>query len=216
MRHANELKQRLRDRYTAIRKAVAPEAAERKSQRIAVNILSLLRSRGAELIMIYNKIGSEVDAAPLAELIIHSGLGVVFPYCRGDKGLGIGRVLNPREDLVAGPHGTMEPMDRAKGNVSPKQLDAVVCPGTAFDTARTRLGRGGGYYDRFLKGLTGKTLIIGCAFDCQISEDPLPRESHDIPMDAVITESRAFPLGCCPAIQPTDEDDGNLRNLSDL
>jgi 5-formyltetrahydrofolate cyclo-ligase len=100
----------------------------------------------------------------------------------------------------------MEPSDKLKANIRPDQLSAIVCPGVAFDEARTRLGRGGGHYDRFLQKLAGKTVIVGCAFDCQISKEPLPRESHDVPMDAVIAETLAFPVGCCPAIKPPEEE----------
>jgi 5-formyltetrahydrofolate cyclo-ligase len=206
MNSVTELKQTLRDRYTAVRKAVDPAAAERKSMRVAANILSLLHQRGSELILIYHKIGAEVDAAPLMDLILDSGLGAALPYCRKDGGLGIGRILNPRNDLAEGAYGIMEPADRLKDNIQPTQLSAIVCPGVAFDKERTRLGRGAGYYDRFLQKLTGKTLIIGCAFDCQISAEPLPREPHDIQMDAVIAETLAFPVGCCPAIKPPEEE----------
>jgi 5-formyltetrahydrofolate cyclo-ligase len=206
MDSVTEQKQKLRERYTAIRKAVDPAKAERKSLLVAANILSLLQLRGSELILVYHKIGSETDVSPLMDQILQSGLGLALPYCRKDGGLGIGRVLNPRTDLVEGARGTMEPANRLKDNVSPDSLSAVVCPGVAFDEARTRLGRGGGYYDRFLKELAGKALIIGCAFDCQISKEPLPRESHDVPMDAVIAETLAFPTGCCPAIKPPEEE----------
>jgi 5-formyltetrahydrofolate cyclo-ligase len=199
-----EQKRLLRARYIALRKAVAD--VERKSSRIAANAFSLLQRSGAELVLIYHRIGSEADAAPLADLLIDFGLGVAFPYCRPDGGLGVGRVLNPRENLVAGPRGIMEPADAMKGNVSPRQIGAVVCPGVAFDAALTRLGRGGGHYDRFLAKLPKNTLIIGAAFDCQISEAPLPRDTRDVPMGAVVTESRAFPTGCCPAIKPPDEE----------
>jgi len=206
MNSATELKQTLRDRYNAVRKAIDPAAAGRKSIRVAANILSLLKLRGSELIMVYHKIGAEVDAFPLTDLILDSGLGVALPYCRKDGKLGIGRILNPRDDLVEGAYGIMEPADRLKDNIRPAQLSAIVCPGVAFDKERTRLGRGAGYYDRFLQELTGKPLIIGCAFDCQISAEPLPREPHDIPMDAVIAETLAFPVGCCPAIKPPEEE----------
>lgn len=202
---ATELKQRLRDRYSAVRKAIEPADAERKSLRVAANILSLLQRHGSELILVYHKTGAETDTSPLLDLILRSGMGAALPYCRKDKSLGIGRILNPRIDLVEGAYGIMEPADRFKDNIRPNQLSAIVCPGLAFDKARTRLGRGGGYYDRFLKEAAGKTLIIGCAFDCQISQEPLPREKHDIPMDAVIAETIAYPEGCCPAIKPPEE-----------
>lgn len=200
-----EQKRAFRDRYIGIRKALDPADAERKSSLVAANVFSLLKRRGCELVLVYRKIGSEIDAAPLMDMLLESGLGTALPYCREDRGMGIGRVLDPRGDLAAGPHGTMEPSDKFKDNIRPDQLSAVVCPGVAFDKARTRLGRGAGYYDRFLQELAGKALIIGCAFDCQISPEPLPRENHDVPMDAVIAETTAFPFGCCPAIKQPEE-----------
>jgi len=206
MNPATELKRTLRERYTDIRKAIAPSDAERKSLRIASNILSLLHLRGSELILVYHKIGAEADASILMELILNSGLGVALPYCRKDGELGIGRILNPHDDLAPGAHGAMEPVDRLKDNICPSQLSAIICPGVAFDKERTRLGRGGGHYDRFLRKLSGEKLIVGCAFDCQISDEPLPRENHDVPMDAVVAETLAFPIGCCPAIKPPEEE----------
>jgi 5-formyltetrahydrofolate cyclo-ligase len=172
--------------------------------RVAANIFSLLLARGAGLVLVYSKTDSEVDAAPLTGLILDSGIGAALPYCREGGGLGIGRVFGSRTDLVKGAYGIMEPADRLKDNVAPGQLSAVVCPGIAFDANLTRLGRGAGYYDRFLKSLNGKAFLIGCAFDCQLSAEPLPREEHDVPMDAVIAETLAFPAGCCPALKPPE------------
>jgi 5-formyltetrahydrofolate cyclo-ligase len=68
-------------------------------------------------------------------------------------------------------------------------LDAVVVPGRAFDTDRNRLGRGYGFYDRFLSVVPRKVPLIGLAFDFQIVK-LLPAEEHDIPMDIIITQKK--------------------------
>jgi 5-formyltetrahydrofolate cyclo-ligase len=68
-------------------------------------------------------------------------------------------------------------------------LDAVVVPGRAFDMGRNRLGRGYGFYDRFLSVIPRKVPLIGLAFDFQIVK-PLPVEEHDIPMDVIITQKK--------------------------
>ena len=62
----------------------------------------------------------------------------------------------------------------------------IIVPGIAFDKNNMRLGRGHGYYDRFLSGIPNKTKTIGLAFDCQVVED-LPKDSHDIPVWKTIT-----------------------------
>jgi 5-formyltetrahydrofolate cyclo-ligase len=203
----NEKKEKLRNYYITARKSMSPADVERLSARVATNIFSLPRLQESDLIMLYHTAGAEVDTAVLADLIIGSGRGVVLPYCREDGTIGIGRVFSPRgDDLTPGAMGIMEPVVRLRNNIDPEQLGAVVCPGLAFDEECGRLGRGGGYYDRFLQRIKGKAFLIGCAYDCQISGEPLPREEHDIAMDVVVTESRAFPHGVCPAIKPDNRE----------
>lgn len=71
--------------------------------------------------------------------------------------------------------------------VSPEDIAAIIVPGLAFTKAGQRLGRGGGYYDRYLASLPSATQKIGVCFSLQIV-DGLPIESHDQKMDVVITE----------------------------
>ena len=106
------------------------------------------------------------------------------------------------------------PAELADRIIDPVDIDAVILPGLAFDTHGTRLGYGGGYYDAWLgeayglgdAGKTGKRsggarrstskapssqrpFLIGVCFDCQLLPPTatLPREPHDIAMDAVVT-----------------------------
>ena len=67
-------------------------------------------------------------------------------------------------------------------------IDVVLVPGIAFDSANHRLGRGCGYYDRFLASLSRDTTRIGAAFDFQILPD-IPYEEHDQPVDSVVSNS---------------------------
>jgi 5-formyltetrahydrofolate cyclo-ligase len=67
------------------------------------------------------------------------------------------------------------------------QLDFLLVPGVAFDRSGRRLGRGKGFYDRLLAGVTG--MKCGVAWDEQIVHE-LPAEPHDIAMDLMLTPSR--------------------------
>jgi 5-formyltetrahydrofolate cyclo-ligase len=62
-----------------------------------------------------------------------------------------------------------------------EDIDLIIVPGIAFDKKNVRLGRGHGYYDRFLCALPNKTRTVGLAFDFQVVEH-LPQDSHDIPV----------------------------------
>ena len=64
-------------------------------------------------------------------------------------------------------------------------IDFAVIPLIGFDNLKNRLGRGRGYYDKFLSAK--KCLKAGIAFSAQRA-DKLPSEPHDVPLDLVITE----------------------------
>ncbi|AEA34440.1 5-formyltetrahydrofolate cyclo-ligase [Hippea maritima] len=68
-----------------------------------------------------------------------------------------------------------------------RSIDAIIVPGIGFDERGYRIGYGGGFYDKFLKGIPA--LKVGVCFDCCIV-DRIEEESHDITVDVVITERR--------------------------
>ncbi|MCH5222415.1 MAG: 5-formyltetrahydrofolate cyclo-ligase [Muribaculaceae bacterium] len=71
----------------------------------------------------------------------------------------------------------------------PSEIELVVVPAVAYDRKGRRLGRGKGFYDRFLKST--KATKIGVAYDFQLVEE-VPSEPHDVAMDIVITQSNTF------------------------
>lgn len=91
------------------------------------------------------------------------------------------------QDLNLGAFGILEPLPEAAS--AGTEFDLILVPGRAFDRQGGRLGRGKGYYDRFLGSTTGYR--IGVCFDYQIV-DEIPREAHDVKMDAVVTPSAIF------------------------
>lgn len=67
----------------------------------------------------------------------------------------------------------------------PSEIELVVVPAVAYDRKGKRLGRGKGFYDRFLKQT--KATKVGVGYEFQLL-DELPSEPHDIPMDIVVTQ----------------------------
>jgi len=70
--------------------------------------------------------------------------------------------------------------------VRPSDIDLVIVPGVAFDADKNRLGRGGGYYDRFLSTLPAATPTIGLAFDFQFIPAVPHHAGRDIAVSRVI------------------------------
>lgn len=67
----------------------------------------------------------------------------------------------------------------------PAEIELVVVPAVAYDRKGRRLGRGKGFYDRFLK--TTKATKVGIGYEFQLL-DEIPSEPHDISMDIVVTQ----------------------------
>jgi 5-formyltetrahydrofolate cyclo-ligase len=91
------------------------------------------------------------------------------------------------EGIAPGRHGLREPVGGTA--IDPKDLGVVIVPGLAFDERGNRLGRGGGFYDRFLA--TTPAFRIGVCFEVQLAPS-VPAGPLDVPMDAVVTERRVI------------------------
>jgi 5-formyltetrahydrofolate cyclo-ligase len=73
-----------------------------------------------------------------------------------------------------------------------ESVDVILVPGLGFSSVGERLGRGKGFYDRYLAGFTG--LKVGVCFDCQFTQQALPTDSWDIKMNFIITESKCLEI----------------------
>jgi 5-formyltetrahydrofolate cyclo-ligase len=86
-------------------------------------------------------------------------------------------------DVQPGAFGLLEP---AADKIVPRaEVDLVIVPGVVFGRDKHRIGRGKGYYDRYLNGLSA--LKVGFCFSFNL-EDAVPFEAHDVPVDVVITD----------------------------
>jgi 5-formyltetrahydrofolate cyclo-ligase len=95
-------------------------------------------------------------------------------------------VTSLKTDLETGPYGVKQPADDPAKTLAHDCLDIVIVPGVAFDRKNHRLGRGGGYYDRFLGSLPAHVRTVGLAFDFQVV-DSLPFQAeHDVPVSCVL------------------------------
>ena len=96
------------------------------------------------------------------------------------------QITSLEDDLEKGLYGILQPKELTNNSIPLEDIDTVIVPGVAFDHDHNRLGRGGGYYDRFLKEIPTGIPSIGLAFDFQIV-DFLPISEHDVPVSKVLT-----------------------------
>jgi len=96
-------------------------------------------------------------------------------------------------DLKRGMLGIWEPVADPLHAVRPEELTLILVPGLAFSQEDgSRLGRGGGFYDRFLEGLAPSIKKVGIAFDLQITKSLPTHLSLDQKVDIIVSESEIF------------------------
>ena len=177
----------IREAMKSRRRAVTPEArseAGRTLSRRLIGSCASLRPVVSQkgTIAVYLASKEEIDLTDFIATAVAGGCTLVAPRWNG-SGYELVRLFG-LEGLTAGPHWILEP--QAGPVVSSSAVDAWLVPGLAFTEDGLRLGYGGGWYDRFLEGVSPETPKIGIAYRFQIVEE-LPVEEHDIRLTEVVT-----------------------------
>lgn len=193
------LKRALRREAQTRLRAMTPDARAHASTTIVKRLLASAIYRDARSVHCYLSLPLEIDTAPLLQRAWSEGKRVYVPYqIPASVRLGLAR-WEPGMTLVPGPLGVMEPPMECRLDEPIDGIELVIVPGLAFDRKGTRLGRGKGYYDRFLAALTASgseaparpAVLLALAFSCQILPE-LPRDAWDVPVEHVFTEDEAF------------------------
>ena len=133
-------------------------------------------------ILCYWPLPDEVDIRPLINRLVAEGAMVLLPKVTGDVTMTLHRYTSS-EDLAEGAFHIMEPTGKPFADW--QQIDTILVPGVAFDAAGHRLGRGRGYYDRFL-ATCRQARKVGVCFPFQRVKE-VPVEEHDVRMDDIIS-----------------------------
>ena len=183
-------------RKTAIRQTMATalvaidvHARHAASVEACARIVAMDAFRHASTIMLYMPLATELDVTPLAIRAFQFAKAVCVPHVNVERGDMHAAEVSSFDDaaMEIGELGIRAPRDGRP--VLPDLIDLVVVPGLAFDAAGYRLGRGKGYYDRFLPRLRRTATTVGIGFDLQIV-DEVPVDEGDVQLDVVVTERR--------------------------
>ena len=141
----------------------------------------------ARVIAAYHPLKDEISPYPLIEQL-GPGQRAVLPWFAGRDSRMIWREAPATE---ASPWGVLQPGPEAPALMP----DVVVVPLVFADRRGNRIGHGKGHYDRALSYLRegGPVFTIGIAWESQISDDPLPADPWDVPLDALATPKEWIP-----------------------
>ena len=175
------------------RRGLSAEQHELHAHAFLLNVLATRHYRRAKAIACYWPVSGELDTRPLMQHALDSGRELYLPVVDGEA------------MWFAQWHGEELPTDRASRLPQPlkrslrllnvRTLDLVIVPLVAFTKKGTRLGQGGGYYDRTFASQHQqrwrRPVLIGAAHHIQETEQ-IPKDPWDVPLSGIITNHNIF------------------------
>jgi len=185
-------KKALRQRMRAWRQSLSQQAVVRAADAVAAHGLAFLQPEPCAVVSGFAPMPDEFRLWPLLRALLVQGYRLALPVMQGKGNPLIFRAWAPGDAMDSGVWGIAEP----KADKAALQPDIVLVPLLAFDDAGWRLGYGGGFYDRTLRGLRARKSVItvGIAFDEQ-RVDAVPHLDYDERLDWVLTPSGAVRAG---------------------
>lgn len=189
MRDIRPIKQRLRERYKALRAAIPEDEKKKMDESITNSFIRLPSFQNCDTILLYVSIGSEISTRRLIDYCLEQGKPIALPRCEGKRKMVFYRIAS-KDALKPGAFGVLEPDPASSERV--RDLNNTLCavPGLAFDKFGGRLGYGGGFYDSFLSGYPGAAL--GLCYTSMISGKRLPGGRYDFLLSSYVTEKGVY------------------------
>lgn len=184
------MKSRIRKEIRRKLLAIGPDEAAAKSQAACRTVAALAEFKDAGAVMIYLPIPGEVDTAHLALTAFQQAKTVLVPKVDWTQRHMISVTYRSLDDeMIEDKYGVRVP---AAGEPWPvEDIDFVIVPALGYDLRGHRLGRGGGFYDRFIGQPKMRATTCGIAFEVQVVEQ-LPIDDHDQPIDMLVTDTRTL------------------------
>ena len=190
METIQQQKAALRRRLAAREQAMTRRERELSDRAIIDHVTRTEEYRRARTVFAFVGCGREIGTRALLERILSEGKELCVPLCTGPGRMECRRVRD-LSVLRPGSYGIPEPPLEAP-SVPPEDIDLAIVPCVGAAADGRRLGRGGGYYDRFLAHYRGGTVLL-----CRelLIREEIPLEPHDYPVPWVLTERGLYEDG---------------------
>jgi 5-formyltetrahydrofolate cyclo-ligase len=183
--NGTDLKATLRSMIRARLEKISPAVRAVESIELGERLKTQIPS--AHTVLFFAPMPDELDIWPVLELSLALGTNCALPFFDGKKKIyGAREIKNAAADIVIGKFGVREPAAGC-AEIPLDKFDLMLVPGMAFDLQGNRLGRGKGFYDRFLAKTSG--VKCGVGHDFQLLEK-IPTEPHDAKVDFILTPTR--------------------------
>lgn len=163
-----------------------------KSKKVLDKLKKLPEWKNAETVLIFLSLPDEIKTEGIINEALEENKKTAVPRINGND-IVFHYIKSVNSSLIIHPLGIAEPSPSTPvfNPLSADEKTLILVPGLAFDKNCFRLGRGKGFYDKFLSGIDKSVKKIGIGYDFQIVES-VPAEDHDFPLDSVITDTSIF------------------------
>jgi 5-formyltetrahydrofolate cyclo-ligase len=179
-------KKQLRHQLSGQLSRLTPEQIAEKSRLACKNVIESEHFQKASVVMLFLSLPHEVDTS---HIILHAwqqNKTVAVPKVSWQQRHMIPVELNSLEtEDLSHDRGLRHPV--TTNPVAIEEIDLVLTPGLAYDNKGNRLGRGGGFYDKFFNSEMLTADKCGLVFASQII-DSIPTADHDMPVDLFVTD----------------------------
>jgi 5-formyltetrahydrofolate cyclo-ligase len=181
-----QLKKEIRGRILRLLRNQKEEERVRSSLAILAQLFATPDFIKANKVLFYASFAGEVETFEMMKRARELGKIIALPTIIQGQTKFVPIVIDNFLELEDGPNGIKQPPYNTKRQLALTDIDLCVVPGVAFDKENYRLGRGAGYYDRFLSELPKTIPTFGLAFRFQLVES-IPKQAHDVPVRCVIS-----------------------------
>lgn len=184
-----EGKKEARRRIREVIEGLTEEERRAKSERIRERLRELPELREARVVMGFLPMPDELDTRPILADLIANGKRVYVPRTFVRERRMVPVRLTDLGRLRAGGYDIPEP--DSDETCRADEVDFIFVPARAFDRRGNRLGRGAGFYDRFMASDGFRATRCGIGFACQVLET-VPHQTHDLPVEILVTEDETL------------------------
>ncbi|MGM0569036.1 MAG: 5-formyltetrahydrofolate cyclo-ligase [Elusimicrobiota bacterium] len=178
------MKRKLRDKHKKLRSSFDKDRKKKLDKIICNKIKNSTCFKKAKNIMFYIAHSGEPDISCITDDFSDKKKNFYLPRIKSSH-LEVAKIEG-FDSLIIGKYKIPEPPPQSE-TIPREKLDVIFIPGLCFTPSGIRLGRGGGYYDRFLAGIDPAVKKIGICYSFQIEKD-IPCCAHDVGVDEVITD----------------------------
>jgi 5-formyltetrahydrofolate cyclo-ligase len=181
-------KQELRAHFSELRSRLSPATIKSFSQSICLKTetLPIWNYRVFHCFLSRDR-GDEVDTSCILQALNNHNKEICVPRIEG-RGVMSARVWQEETPLIQNKYGIPEPSEQA-AQINEDRIEVVFVPLLAFDKKGSRLGYGGGFYDRLWEACSPDSIWVGLSL-LEASSRPLPSEIHDLKLDYALTPNR--------------------------